>query len=198
MNRFSMVEWNHWLKFTFLDGTNASLHKPIRKGSWWQRSSEGKPCEALSRNPKGFYSKLSRKTSHGKQHRGSWRCFVFSVCWLRRSIPKSAPVHFFFLKKTQTMIHIKSYLMFFLTTVTIQLPRLWIKNDQCINFCFHFKHAKGHDVQITHLFRQTTSLLHNKVHRGKGVSTLRTELCAQEGSACKTPALLCMVISSLF
>lgn len=70
-------------------------------------------------------------------------------------------------------------------------------NDQCINFCFHFKHAKGYYVQITHLFSETTSPLHNKDHRGKGASTLRTELCAQAGSACKSPALLCRVMSSL-
>lgn len=59
---------------------------------------------------------------------------MFSVCWLRRSIPKSAPAHFFFFKKPQTMIHIKSYLMFFLTTVTIQLPWLWIKMTSVLIF----------------------------------------------------------------
>lgn len=72
------------------------------------------------------------------------------------------------------------------------------ENDQCINFCFHFKYTKGYYVQVTRLFRQKTFLLHNKVHRGKRVSTLRTKLCAQAGSACKTPALLRMVMSSLF
>lgn len=174
---------------------NWSLRKPIGKGSWLWRSTEGKPCEPPSRNTKGFYSKLCRKTSHGKQHRGSWRWFVFSVCWLWKSFPE-VPQHTFTKNHKQTTIHIKSYVFahdgYHPVTMTLN------KNDQWINFCFHFKHAKGYYVQITHLFRQTTSLLHNNVHREKGVSTLRTELCAQAGSACKTPSLLCMVISSLF
>lgn len=112
-------------------------------------------------------------------------------------VPQHTFFFFFNFFKPQTVMHIKSFLTFphdSYHSVTVTLN----ENHQCMNFCFHFKYTKGYYVQVTHLFRQKTFLLHNKVHRGKGVSTLRTKLCAQAGSACRTPALLCMVMPSLF
>lgn len=110
---------------------NWSLRKPIGKGSWLQRSSEGKPCEPPSRNPKGFYSKLSRKTLMGSNTEapGGILCFLFVDS--EEAFPKM-PQHTFFKNRKQQAT--SSYLTFFLMTVAIQLPWLWIKMTSVLTF----------------------------------------------------------------
>lgn len=77
---------------------------------------------------------------------------VFCLVTLEKHSPKCPSI---LLQKNNRQCPTRKVTMIFLMMVNLQLP--WLnKNDQCINFCFPFKHSEGYyrDVQIIHLFTQ--------------------------------------------
>lgn len=187
-----------WIKIHFPRCKQTEVFvSPLERALACEGSSEGKSCKTPPRKPKGFYSKLSRKTFHGKQNSGTRRWFVFFACWLKKYSQKCHSTFFppfLFLKTTNKQkIYIRSYLTFFLMAVTRTLN----KNDQCISFCFHFKDTKGCYLQITFIQTDNISVAQQspqmKMHSYLQNRTLGTGRVWLENSS-----QLCMNISFLF
>lgn len=179
-----------WIKIHFPRCKQTEVFvSPLERALACEGSSEGKSCKAPPRKPKGSYSKLSRKTFHGKQNSGTRRWFVFFACWLKKYSQKCHSTCFFFslsfFLKPQT--NKKSTSVVTLHFSSWQLPGLWIKMTSVLVFASTSKTQKAVISKLP-LFRQTTSLSRNKVHRWKCIPTFRTEPWAQAGSDWKTPA----------
>lgn len=178
------------IKMHFSRCEQTGLRKPIGKGSWLWRSSEGKTCNLYLEMQKAFTANYPGKLLMGSNPEAPGVVCVF--CWLTLKQHSQKCPSTLFLQTTSeqwSTSRVKN-LKFFLMTVTIQLLWLWIKMTSVLFFASTSNTQKAvmsklhiySDRQLLHCTTRSTEKKH--------VSTLRTELCAQAGSACKTPALL--------
>lgn len=134
---------------------------PLERALDCEGSSEGKSCKMPPRKPKGFHSKLSRKTFYGKQNRGTWRWFVFFACWLKKYSWKCHSTFFsffffffsHFLKTTNKQKNLHQELPYVFPHGSYHsVIRTLNKNDQCISFCFQFEDTNKRLLSPNYLY----------------------------------------------